>query len=55
MWCWCIFYNNDCGGNYKVINGIKDCSNCLYPHKKENYDNIIKRITKEVNKQRKGD
>jgi Zn-finger protein len=35
----------DCGGNYSLTdNGIKDCSNCLIPHKANNYDAIISKI-----------
>ena len=31
-----------CGGNFKYTeNGIKDCSNCSLPHKRDNYDYII--------------
>ncbi len=34
----------ECGGNFVYLdNGIKDCSNCLYPHKRENYDEINSR------------
>ena len=33
------------GGNYVYLeNGIKDCSNCLVPHKKGNYDYIMTKL-----------
>lgn len=43
LFCYCPLYalGKDCGGNYKYINGIKDCSNCSFPHQKENYSKVI--------------
>ena len=33
-----------CGGNFRYLeNGYKDCSGCLYPHNRGNYDAIMKR------------
>jgi Zn-finger protein len=26
----------ECGGNFKYTHGIKDCSNCIIPHMKDN-------------------
>jgi len=44
MFCYCPLYCfKDCGGDYDFIsNKIKDCSNCTFPHHKENYEQIIK-------------
>ena len=44
LFCYCPLYvlGNKCGGNFKYLeNGIKDCSSCLRPHKKECYDKIM--------------
>jgi len=43
LFCFCPLFNyKNCGGNYKTLkNGIKDCSNCLLPHKKNGYNKII--------------
>jgi len=48
--CFCPLYTfDDCGGNYEILdNGIKDCSNCKIPHKKENYDYIVNKLTENV-------
>lgn len=47
LFCFCPLYNlKDCGGNYKYTDGIKDCTNCTFPHKKENYDKIIEKLSK---------
>ena len=44
MFCFCPLYalGEGCGGNFTYTSdGIKDCSSCLIPHKKENYQLII--------------
>ena len=42
LFCYCACYPySDCGGNYILTKGIKDCSACLFPHIPENYDKII--------------
>ncbi len=48
LFCYCPLhvFGDKCGGNFTYLeSGIKDCSVCLYPHKKENYDHIIKRLS----------
>lgn len=47
LFCFCPLYVlKDCGGNYKIIDQIKDCSDCLLPHRKENYDYIMQQYHK---------
>ena len=44
LFCYCPLYalGSRCGGNYSYTeSGIKDCTNCTLPHKKENYEYII--------------
>lgn len=46
LFCYCPFYllGNQCGGNFRYLStGTKDCTNCLYPHLRENYDEITAR------------
>lgn len=46
LFCFCPLYalGESCGGDFTyTAEGIKDCSLCLIPHKKENYDRIIER------------
>ena len=46
LFCYCPLYplGKDCGGTFDYLpNGYKDCSRCLYPHKRENYDTIVQR------------
>lgn len=45
MFCYCPLYLiNDCGGNYVVNSGIKDCSNCFLPHDPKSYDYINSKL-----------
>ena len=46
LFCYCPLYSMDnCGGNF-IMNkeGLKDCSNCLLPHNKNNYDYIMSKF-----------
>lgn len=47
LFCFCPLYLTDCGGNYKMLkNGVKDCSECLFPHQAENYEKVIEKLKK---------
>ena len=40
MFCYCPLYalGEKCGGNFRYTEkGIKDCTNCMLPHKRKNY------------------
>ncbi len=46
LFCYCPLYllGEECGGNFRWLeNGVKDCSDCLFPHRRENYDVISAR------------
>ena len=47
LFCYCPLYHlgENCGGNFYITeNGVKSCVNCLRPHKKENYEEIVKKL-----------
>ena len=47
LFCYCPLYalGTECGGNFKLLeNGVKDCSNCTIPHRKEQYDYITEQF-----------
>lgn len=47
LFCYCPLYalGDRCGGNFKYLeNGVKDCSNCRFPHTPENYDRILEKM-----------
>ena len=49
LFCYCPLYalGEECGGNFTYTkNGIKDCSACLRPHKRENYEAISREMVK---------
>lgn len=48
LFCYCPLFalGKDCGGNFSYDNewGIKDCSACLVPHQKGNYEYITQKL-----------
>ena len=47
LFCYCPLYalGENCGGNFKYTeDGIKDCSDCLVPHRKKNYEYIMSKF-----------
>lgn len=47
LFCYCPLYalGDKCGGNFRyTAGGIKDCSNCLVPHKRGNYDYMMEKM-----------
>lgn len=49
LFCFCPMYFIECLGDPKYLaNGIRDCSSCVYPHQKDNYNSIIAIITNET-------
>ena len=47
LFCYCPLYalGKDCGGNFTYTEtGIKDCSGCLIPHHRENYERIMAKM-----------
>lgn len=46
LFCYCPLYalGEACGGNFRYNDGLKDCSECMLPHVRENYENITGRF-----------
>ncbi len=47
LFCYCPLYTlgTRCGGNFSyTAKGVKDCSNCAYPHRLENYKAVLARF-----------
>ena len=47
LFCFCPLYalGDQCGGNFTYTEkGIKDCSRCLIPHRRENYGRIMEKM-----------
>lgn len=46
LFCYCPLYalGRNCGGNCRYNNnGAKVCTDCTFPHRRENYSNVIAR------------
>lgn len=47
MFCYCPLYalGDHCGGSFRYTEqGIKDCTNCLFPHRRENYGLVCQKV-----------
>ena len=47
LFCYCPLYllGKQCGGNFTYTpGGVKDCSACLIPHRRENYSYIVGKL-----------
>ncbi|MCD7858584.1 MAG: cysteine-rich small domain-containing protein [Firmicutes bacterium] len=47
LFCFCPLYalGDRCGGSFVYLeSGVKDCSRCLKPHRRENYKKILERF-----------
>ena len=47
LFCYCPLYalGEHCGGNFSYTEkGIKNCTNCLVPHRRNNYGYIIEQF-----------
>ncbi len=47
LFCYCPLYalGDACGGNFSYTEqGVKDCSGCLIPHKRENYEKVLAKM-----------
>jgi len=53
LFCFCpLYFVPDCGGDFRMMKGVKDCTPCLRPHRPEGYDEIVDRLRVEIGKRR---
>jgi len=53
LFCYCpLYFLEDCGGDFRLSRGIKDCTACLRPHRSGGYDEILTRLRQEAAKRR---
>lgn len=51
LFCYCPLYllGTECGGTYQILaGGVKDCSDCLFPHQPENYDKVVQKLQQKI-------
>ena len=56
LFCYCPLYalEENCGGAFSYTDaGVKDCSNCLFPHMKKNYGAVTARVSELIEQVRK--
>ena len=49
LFCYCPLYalGRSCGGNCRYTEqGLKDCAQCMVPHRRENYGKILEKFQK---------
>lgn len=47
LFCYCPLYalGKGCGGAFRYTEeGVKDCSGCAFPHRRDHYDRVIARF-----------
>lgn len=47
LFCYCPLYalGKNCGGNCRYTDkGVKDCTGCMIPHRRENYGKILEKF-----------
>jgi len=45
LFCFCpLYFLKDCGGNFTIKKGVKDCTNCSLPHEKGGYEHVLGRL-----------
>lgn len=58
LFCYCPLYalGAECGGSFTYTEqGIKDCSGCLKPHRRENYEKIMEKMPQVMDMAKKKD
>lgn len=52
LFCFCpCYFLEYCPGSPSYLsNGVKDCSDCIFPHDPYNYDNLMKFISTNITK-----
>lgn len=58
LFCYCPLYalGDQCGGGFQYNEkGIKDCTKCIFPHRRENYSQVVERFKEIAELARKKD
>jgi len=53
LFCYCpLYFLDNCGGDFRMLRGVKDCSACLKPHQPGGYERTLERLKAELEKRR---
>ena len=53
LFCYCPLYllGERCGGNFRMTeSGVKDCSGCMVPHRRDSYGDINDKLLSAIKK-----
>jgi len=51
LFCYCPLFalGEKCQGSFSYTeDGVKDCSDCMFPHIRENYQTVVERLTEAI-------
>jgi len=53
LFCYCpLYFLEECGGDFRKVKGIKDCSLCCKPHAPGGYERTLARLREEISARR---
>jgi uncharacterized protein len=55
LFCWCPLYLLDCGGDFVIRKGVKDCTPCVIPHSEKGYDYVLGVVSRTIYKKKNED
>lgn len=45
LFCFCpLYFMKECGGDFKMHKGVKDCAGCIKNHDEDSHEFIIKKL-----------
>ena len=56
LFCYCPLYFTDenCGGSFAYTKkGVKDCSHCIFPHERVNYESVVDKLVRAIEARQK--
>ncbi|MBF0481152.1 MAG: metal-binding protein [Desulfovibrionaceae bacterium] len=55
LFCYCpLYFLDDCGGDFSLRRGVKDCTACVRPHAEGGYETVLARLRLECDRRRTG-
>ena len=53
LFCFCpLYFLDQCGGDFTMANGVKDCTPCVKPHAPGGYERTIGCVRREIERRR---
>lgn len=53
LFCFCpLYFLDDCGGDFAMLSGVKDCTRCVKPHEPGGYERTLARLKREFEARR---